>query len=393
MLTLLARVGLLALALALAVALALAGRSGTAARESGVFDFDLELVADGFDQPVQVVDAGDGSGRLFVVEQPGRIRIVQDGQVLPEPFLDLSDLVSCCGERGLLSVAFHPDYANSGDLFVDYTDTNGDTVVARYQVSTTDPNRADPASAEVILSVDQPAANHNGGLLLFGPQDGYLYIGLGDGGGGNGQNGQDLSTLLGKILRIDVDRTSAGLLYSIPPDNPFVDQPEARPEIWAYGVRNPWRFSFDRLTGDLWIGDVGSATYEEVNEQPAASPGGENYGWDVMEGRECRAEGGCDAFVAPVSGFDHDEGCVVTGGYVYHGTRMPELEGIYLFADYCSGRVWGLVRDAGATWTRLEPVETGLRISSFGEDATGELYVVDIQGAIYRLLASSGQVA
>jgi glucose/arabinose dehydrogenase len=390
LLTLLARVG--HLALAVAVALALAGRSGTAARESGVSAFDLELVADGFDQPVQVVDAGDGSGRLFVVEQPGRIRIVRDGQVLPEPFLDLSDLVSCCGERGLLSVAFHPDFATSGDLFVDYTDTNGDTVVARYQVSTADPNRADPASAEVILSVDQPAANHNGGLLLFGPQDGYLYIGLGDGGGGNGQNGQDLSTLLGKILRIDVDKASSSLPYSIPPDNPFVDQPEARPEIWAYGVRNPWRFSFDRVTGDLWIGDVGSATYEEVNEQPAASPGGENYGWDVMEGRECRAAGGCDAFVAPVSGFDHDEGCVVTGGYVYHGTGMPELEGIYLFADYCSGRVWGLVQEAGATWTRLDPVETGLRISSFGEDAAGELYVVDIQGAIYRLRASPEQV-
>ena len=194
MLTLLARVGLLALAVA--AALALVGRSGAAARESGGFDFDLELVADGFDQPVQVVDAGDGSGRLFVVEQPGRIRIVQDGQVLPEPFLDLSDLVSCCGERGLLSLAFHPDYADTGEVFVDYTDTNGDTVVARYQVSATDPNRADPASAEVILSVDQPAANHNGGLLLFGPKDSYLYIGFGDGGGGNGQNGQDLSTIL-----------------------------------------------------------------------------------------------------------------------------------------------------------------------------------------------------
>jgi glucose/arabinose dehydrogenase len=391
LLTLLARVGLLALAVA--VALALAGRSGTAARDSGVFDFDLNLAADGFDQPVQVVDAGDDSGRLFVVEQPGRIRIVQDNQVLPEPFLDLSDLVSCCGERGLLSVAFHPDYAENGEVFVDYTDVNGDTVVIRYQVSAADPSRADPASARIILSVKQPAANHNGGLLLLGPRDGYLYIGLGDGGGGNGQNGQDLSTLLGKILRIDVDRTSAGLPYSIPPDNPFVDQPGARPEIWAYGVRNPWRFSFDRVTGDLWIGDVGSATYEEVNEQPAASPGGENYGWDVMEGRECRAEGGCDAFVAPVSGFDHDKGCVVTGGYVYHGTGMPELEGIYLFADYCSGRVWGLVRDTGATWTRLDPVETGLRISSFGEDATGELYVVDIQGVIYRLREPTEQGA
>ena len=386
---LLARVGLCLHSVA--VALALAGRTSAAARDSGVFDFGLELVADGFDQPVQVVDPGDGSGRLFVVEQPGRIRIVRDGQVVPEPFLDISDLVGCCGERGLLSVAFHPDYANNGDVFVDYTDRNGDTVVARYQVSTTDPNRADPASAETILSVDQPAANHNGGLLLFGPKDGYLYIGLGDGGGGNGQNGQDLSTLLGKILRIDVDRPAGGLPYAIPPDNPFVDQPGARPEIWALGLRNPWRFSFDRVTGDLWIGDVGSATYEEVNYQPAASPGGENYGWDLMEGTACRAEGGCDAFVAPVSGFDRDEGCVVTGGYVYRGSAMPDLHGVYLFADYCSGRVWGLVRDASNAWTRLGPVETGLRISSFGEDATGELYVVDIQGAIYRLRASTAK--
>ena len=348
-------------------------------------DFALDPVADGFDRPVQVIDAGDGSDRLFVVEQPGRVRIVREGQVLPEPFLDISELVSCCGERGLLSVVFHPDYRDNGLLFVDYTDANGDTVVARYRVSASDPNRADPASAEMILTVDQPAANHNGGLLLFGPKDSYLYVGLGDGGGGNGQNGQDLSTVLGKILRIDVDGTSGGLPYAIPPDNPFVDQPGARPEIWVLGLRNPWRFSFDRVTGDLWIGDVGSATYEEVNVQPAASPGGENYGWNLMEGSECRADGGCEGFVTPVSGFDRDEGCVVTGGYTYRGTAILEMEGVYLFADYCGGQVWGLVPDASNAWTRLGPVETGLRISSFGEDATGELYVVDIEGAVYRL--------
>src|SRR5215204_431875 len=377
------------LSLVVVVALALTGQTSTTASDSGVFDFGIELVAEGFDQPVQVADPGDGSGRLFVVEQPGRIRIVQDGQVVPEPFLDITELVGCCGERGLLGLAFHPDYAKTGKAFVNYTDRNGDTVVARYQVSTSDPNRVDPTSAETILTIDQPAANHNGGLLLFGPKDDFLYIGLGDGGGGNGQNGQVLSTLLGKILRIDVDRTAGGLPYAIPPDNPFVDQPGARPEIWALGVRNPWRFSFDRVTGDLWIGDVGSATYEEINYQPAASPGGENYGWDQMEGTTCRAEAGCDAFVAPVSGFDRDEGCVVTGGYVYRGTGLPQLEGVYLFADYCSGLVWGLVRDRSDAWVRLGPVETGLRISSFGEDATGELYVVDIQGAIYRLVSSS----
>jgi glucose/arabinose dehydrogenase len=386
---LLARVGLLQVALSVAVALALAGQTSTDARDSGVFDFGLDLVADGFDQPVQVVDPGDGSGRLFVVEQPGRIHIVRDGRVVPGPFLDITNLVGCCGERGLLSIAFHPDYANNGYVFVDYTDRNGGTVVARYRVSSTDPDRADPASAKTFLFVDQPAANHNGGLLLFGPQDGYLYIGLGDGGGGNGQNGQDLSTLLGKILRIDVDQMTDDLRYAIPPDNPYVDQPGARPEIWALGLRNPWRFSFDRVTGDLWIGDVGSATYEEVNYEPAASPGGENFGWDLMEGTACDAGGGCDAFVAPVSGFDHDEGCVITGGYVYRGSTIPDLHGVYLFADYCSGRVWGLVRDASNAWTRLGPVETGLRISSFGEDASGEFYVVDIQGAVYRLLTSA----
>jgi glucose/arabinose dehydrogenase len=387
---LLARAGVLSLVVV--VALALTGQTSTTASDSGVFDFGLELVADGLDQPVQVVDPGDGSGRLFVVEQPGRIRIVRDGQVVPESLLDITDLVGCCGERGLLSVAFHPDYANNGYVFIDYTDRNGDTVVARYQVSTTDPNRVDVASAETILVVDQPAANHNGGLLLFGPTDGYLYIGLGDGGGGNGQNGQDLSTLLGKILRIDVDKTSDDLRYAIPPDNPFVDEPGARPEIWALGLRNPWRFSFDRDTADLWIGDVGSATYEEVDYQPVASPGGENYGWDLMEGTACRVDEGCDGFVVPVSGFDHDEGCVVTGGYAYRGSALPDLRGVYLFADYCSGRVWGLVRDASNAWIRLGPVETGLRISSFGEDASGELYVVDIQGGIYRLtLLTSAQ--
>src|SRR5215213_6894783 len=386
---LLARAGFLSLVVV--VALALTGQTSTAASDSGVFDFGLELVADGLDQPVQVVDPGDGSGRLFVVEQPGRIRIVRDGQVVPESLLDITDLVGCCGERGLLSVALHPDYANNGYFFVDYTDRNGDTFVARYQVSTTDPNSLDVTSAQAILAVDQPAANHNGGLLLFGSKDGYLYIGLGDGGGGNGQNGQDLSTLLGKILRIDVDQMTDDFRYAIPPDNPYVDRQGARPEIWALGLRNPWRFSFDRVTGDLWIGDVGSATYEEVNYQPAASPGGENYGWDLMEGTACRAAEGCDAFVAPVSVFDRDEGCVVTGGYAYQGSAMPDLHGVYLFADYCSGRVWGLVRDASNAWTRLGPVETGLRISSFGEDATGELYVVDIEGAIYRLRASSAK--
>ena len=369
---------------------AMAGAAATTAANpaaSQQLSFGLEPVADGFDRPVHVADAGDGSGRLFVVEQEGRIRLVHDGRVLPTPFLDITPLVGCCGERGLLSVAFHPNYATNGLFFVDYTDVNGDTVVARYRVSADDPNRADAASAETLLFVEQPAANHNGGLLLFGP-DGFLYVGLGDGGGGNGQNGQDGTTLLGKLLRIDVNHAIVDQGYVVPPDNPFANIPGHRPEIWVLGLRNPWRFSFDRGTGDLWIGDVGSATYEEVNLLPAESDGGENFGWNLMEGTICRVETGCAGLVPPVGGFGRETGCVVTGGYVYRGKAVPTLEGIYLFADYCGGDLWGLVGDDRGGWTTLGPVATGLRISSFGEDAAGELYLVDLGGAVFRIVAA-----
>lgn len=363
----------------------LPARAGTQAPSP--FSFVLELVAEGLDRPVQVIDPGDGSGRLVAVEQTGRLRLIEDGQVIPAPFLDLSDRVSCCGERGLLGAAFHPEYAANGLLFVNYTDANGDTVVARYRVSANDPNRIDETTAETVLTVDQPAGNHNGGMLLFGPHDGYLYIGLGDGGGGNSQSGQDLGTLLGKILRIDVDAMENGAPYAVPPDNPFVGQPGARPEIWVYGLRNPWRFSADRATGDLWIGDVGSAIYEEINLLPGAGTGAANFGWPAMEGEECRQDAPCESFVTPVSGFGRDEGCVVTGGYVYRGSAVPDLAGVYLFADYCTGTVWGLAPEASGVWERLGPVATGLRISSFGEDAAGELYVVDLGGSIHRLIA------
>ena len=369
---------------------AMVGAAATTAANpaaSQQLSFGLEPVADGFDRPVHVADAGDGSGRLFVVEQEGRIRLVHDGRVLPTPFLDITPLVGCCGERGLLSVAFHPNYATNGLFFVDYTDVNGDTVVARYRVSADDPNRADAASAETLLFVEQPAANHNGGLLLFGP-DGFLYVGLGDGGGGNGQNGQDGTTLLGKLLRIDVNHAIVDQGYVVPPDNPFANIPGHRPEIWVLGLRNPWRFSFDRGTGDLWIGDVGSATYEEVNLLPAESDGGENFGWNLMEGTTCRVETGCAGLVPPVGGFGREAGCVVTGGYVYRGKAVPTLEGIYLFADYCGRDLWGLVGDDRGGWTTLGPVATGLRISSFGEDAAGELYLVDLGGAVFRIVAA-----
>jgi glucose/arabinose dehydrogenase len=326
--------------------------------DPAAFAFALEPVADGFERPVDVVDAGDGSGRLFVVEQAGRM-------------------------------VFHPRYAENGFFFVDYTDENGDTQIVRYTVSVDDPDRADPASAVTILSVDQPAPNHNGGRLLFGA-DGYLYVGLGDGGGGNGQNGQQPDTLLGKILRIDVDREENGLPYAIPPDNPFAGKPDVRPEIWVSGLRNPWRMAFDRATGDLWIGDVGSSIYEEINLVPAGSGGGENFGWNAMEGFDCRDgdDAGCADFVAPVSGFPRGLGCVVTGGTVYRGAAVPALAGVYLFADYCGAGFWGLGRGAAGDWITAGPILPDHRIVSFGEDAAGELYAVDLDGGISRIVAA-----
>jgi glucose/arabinose dehydrogenase len=378
--------------LQLVLAIALAGTTATpvyAQAGQPELAIAVRLVASGFDRPVDFAVPADGSNRMFIVEQAGRIRVMRNGRLAEQPFLDLHGEVSCCGERGLLSMAFHPRFAETGWFFVSYTNTAGDTRAVRYQVTPPSADVADPASGQTILAVDQPAANHNGGLVLFGP-DGYLYIGLGDGGGGNSDNGQDLGTLLGKILRIDVDHPASDLPYSIPPDNPFVTTPGARSEIWALGLRNPWRFSFDRATGDLWIGDVGSALYEEINFQPSGSQGGENYGWDLMEGTHCRHANGCDrlGLVLPVSGFDRNEGCVVTGGYVYRGHAIPHLAGTYLFADYCSGDVWGLRATNAGEWQRIGPVSTGLRIVSFAEDANGELYLVDLEGGIYQIVAS-----
>ena len=265
----------------------------------------LEQVAFGFTSPVTVTNADDGSGRLFIVQQPGQVLILINGTILPTPFLDISDLVSCCGEQSLLGLAFHPDYANNGFFYVDYTDNAGNTVVARYTVSAKDPNVGDPDSAYAILTQAQPFPNHNGGQITFGP-DGYLYIALGDGGSGGDpqENGQNLQTWLGKILRVDINSDGfpgdPNRNYAVPPDNPFVGDPNALDEIWAYGVRNPWRFSFDRETGDLFIADVGQNSWEEIDFQPAASTGGENYGWDVLEGMHCFEDdppGSCNQFL------------------------------------------------------------------------------------------------
>ncbi len=359
--------------------------------ETAGFDIGLEPVAEGLTQPLAVVDAGDGSGRLFVVEKPGTIRIVQDGAVLPEPFLDITDRVGDGGfEQGLLGLAFAPNYADSGLFYVDYTDEGGNTMVSRFAVSE-DPNVADPASEQAILRQEQPYPNHNGGQLAFGP-DNYLYIGLGDGGsGGDPQgNGQSLDTWLGKILRIEVDPqyVPEGQTYAIPEDNPFIDQEGALPEIWAYGLRNPWRFSFDRETGDLWIADVGQNEIEEIDIAPVGE-GGLNFGWNVTEGTQCYLEDGCDTapFTLPVMEYTHDFGCSVTGGFVYRGEDMPDLQGAYLFGDFCTGTIWSGTSSDGETWTMSDPVDTGLGLSAFGEDSDGNLYVTDLNGGGVYLLA------
>jgi glucose/arabinose dehydrogenase len=317
------------------------------------------------------------------------IRILQDGQVLAEPFLDISAQVSCCGERGLLGLAFHPDYEQNGFFYVNYTDLNGDTSISRFSVSA-DPGRADPQSEARLLRIAQPFPNHNGGATVFGP-DGYLYLGLGDGGSGGDPmgNGQNPEVLLGKILRIDVN---AGEPYSIPADNPFASGGGAA-EVWAYGLRNPWRISFDRQTGDLYIGDVGQGMWEEIDFLPAGSPGGTNFGWNAREGAR-RFPGGLDLpdsveLNAPVAEYAHSLGCSVTGGFVYRGERLPAWQGVYLFGDVCSGFVWGLVRGADGDWQNQRLFETGFSVTSFGEDEGGEIYLVNGpysgDGSIYRL--------
>ena len=353
----------------------------------------VEKVGDDFEEPVQLTHAGDGSGRLFIVGRRGTIQIIQGGAVQPAPFLNIGNLVSTGGsEQGLLGLAFHPGYRNNGRLFVNYTDTDGHTVIAEYRVSADDPNRANPDAVKVVLEYEQPYRNHNGGMLAFGA-DGYLYVGTGDGGSGGDPlgNGQKLTTVLGKMLRIDVD---AGSPYAVPSDNPFVGVADVRPEIWAYGLRNPWRYSFDRETGDLYIADVGQNSIEEVSFQPAGSAGGENYGWNITEGSRCFSPGeACDksGFVLPIAEYSHEEGCSITGGYVYRGQSETALRGHYVFGDYCSGRIWTSVRSADGAWTTTERLTTGLSISSFGEDENGEIYFLDYRGgAIFRIKAVTG---
>lgn len=355
----------------------------------------FEPVVGGLSSPLGVAHAGDGSGRIFVAEQGGAIRIVRDGALVDRPFLDIGDRISSGGERGLLGLAFHPDYPDDPRFFVNYTDEGGDTQVASYTVDPADPDRADPGSEVRLLTVGQPYANHNGGALAFGP-DGYLYIALGDGGSGGDplDNGQSLSTLLGKIARIDVDRTEGDLRFAIPDDNPFVGTADARPEIWLYGLRNPWRMSFDRATGDLWIGDVGQSSWEEI-DVARAGVGGTNFGWNRMEGAHCfRPAENCETpdLALPVTEYATGAGgCTVIGGGVYRGTEQAALVGGYIFGDFCSGTVWA-IDPASAGSSPVEPVvvgETGATISSFGEDEAGEMYATDLSsGELLRVVGS-----
>ena len=353
----------------------------------------------GVEFPVHITHSRDGTGRLFVIEQRGRVRIIKNGRLAETPFLDITDRVSCCGERGLLSVVFPPNYVDKNYFYVNYTSSDhgpknsrlGDTVIARFRV-TSDADIADPDSEEVVLVIEQPSAIHNGGRMVFGPNDGYLYIGAGDGGPGKDPDnrGQDPTTLLGKILRIDVE--SGVLPYAIPITNPFHQTDGYRSEIWALGLRNPWGLSFDRDTADLYIADVGQADYEEINFQSATSTGGENYGWSIMEGWHCFGTLDCDStgLTTSVAQYTTNLGCAVIGGHVYRGSRYPRMQGVYLYADFCTGQVWGL-RLHGEIWRSTLLFDAPFQISAIGEDEDGNLYVAEYNryGSIWMLADKS----
>ncbi len=348
-----------------------------------------------FTRPVDLQHAGDGTGRLFVVEQAGVIRVFGNDPDAPAAtvFLDIRDRVDDRGnEEGLLGLAFHPDYAANGFFFVDYTASSPDrTVIARYRVDPNDPGRADPGSETIVLEVAQPFSNHNGGQIAFG-SEGLLYVALGDGGSGGDprEHGQNRRTLLGSILRIDVDQPSGGRPYGIPPDNPFAGNTEGfREEIFAYGLRNPWRFSFDAATGRLWAADVGQNAFEEID---LIEPGG-NYGWNTMEGMHCfDPPSGCATagLTPPVWEYDHGEGRSVTGGFVYRGPGVPQLAGKYVYADFVSGKIWALAFEGGAVQAHAELLDTTLGISSFGVDENRELYFCAFDGRIYRFTSAAG---
>jgi glucose/arabinose dehydrogenase len=349
-------------------------------------------IASGLSFPLYLTGPTGDLSRLFIVEKTGGIRIVKDGILLPDPFLDISGQVSGGMEQGLLGLAFPPDYASTGRFVVHYTDTAGNTRLSVFRVSG-NPDIADGSSEQVILTADQPAPNHNGGQVAFGP-DGFLYLGLGDGGGSNDPQGrgQDLSELLGSILRVDVQ---SGTSYTVPADNPFVgQQPATRPEVWSYGLRNPWRFSFDRANGDLYIADVGQTDFEEIDVASAADGSGKgvNYGWSIMEGDHCLGGGQCEqtGLTLPTFQYNHGEGCSIIGGYVYRGNAVPALQGLYFFGDFCQGWVHSFRFSSGTATelTNWPTLRTGSTLTSFGEDAAGELYVLESSGRVSRIVAA-----
>ncbi len=335
--------------------------------------YTWEEVAGGLTRPTGLVSPGDGSGRLFVLEQAGLIQIIQEGEVLPVPFLDLRERASTRGStvRGLLGMAFHPGYAQNGFFYVHYTQEGGDSVIARYQVST-DPNQADLVSEERLLEVSYPIGEHVGGGLAFGP-DGFLYASIGDGGaGGFGDaegNAQNPNTFLGSLLRLDVDH-------------------ESEPEVWAIGLRNPWRFSFDTLSGDLYLADVGESQWEEINFLPAGNPAGVNFGWNYYEGNQPYKENPPDRLevIFPIWIYDHSQGCSVTGGYVYRGLALPEWFGVYIYGDYCTGNIWGLLQNPDGSWRNEWLFKLPAYITSFGQDEAGEIYLASITGGVFKLV-------
>jgi glucose/arabinose dehydrogenase len=393
-----------ALALLLLISPLLPARAADPAPAQGPFTVagtvqgvSLQQVASNLDSVTSITNAGDS--RLFLTLRPGRIVVLENGGVKPQPFLDIHGLTTNDGERGLLSVAFHPRYAQNGLFFIDYTNLQGNTVIARYQVSASDPGQADPASARILLTIAQPYSNHNGGQLQFGP-DGDLYIGMGDGGSGYDPEcrAQDPSMLLGKMLRIDVDQNVATPpYYGIPASNPFRGAGDPPGEVWASGLRNPWRFSFDRETGDLWIGDVGQDQHEEIDFQPASSRGGENYGWKIMEGTFCSSRIACpastppcgsSAYTLPVLEYSHQSRCSVIGGYVYRGNAVSQLRGDYVFGDLCSGEILAAARSGEGFTVRTVPGQIP-QLTTFGEDHDGELYAASLTGQLYRFTGTA----
>ncbi len=362
----------------------------------GYFRLGLSLITTGFEQPTGVTNSGDD--RLFVLERTGVIHIVQNGQTLPTPFLDIQSQVNSADnwEQGLLGLAFHPDYANNGFFFVNYINLNSDTHISRFKVSDTNPNLADPSSEEIVLVINQPTVIHNGGGLAFGP-DGYLYASLGDGGWLDDPQNQAQNTqlLVGKLLRLDVSTSNTGPLYTVPVDNPFVGDPTTADEIWALGFRNPWRITFDSQTGDLFIGDVGNYRQEEINFQQAGDQGGQNYGWRCYEGNAPFNTNGCapiNTYTFPIHAYAQEPGCAVTGGYVYRGNQFPFLDGYYIFSDLCSGELWTLHQSGPDSWQPTWRGTEMANISSFGEASDGEIYAVDYTyGNLYQITAEEIQ--